>query len=68
MVGHRGVLGEGQQREARAAGELGGDAWSGVGAVAGLGRRGNGSRRRRFRAAEEAEEEEGGEGVPGTDL
>jgi hypothetical protein len=42
----------------------GGDAWSGTGAVAGLGRRGNGSGRR----AEEAEEEEEGEGVPGTDL
>jgi hypothetical protein len=40
MVGHRGVLGEGQQRGARAAGELGGNTWSGAGAVAGLGRRG----------------------------
>jgi hypothetical protein len=62
------VLGEGHQREARAAGELGGDAWSGAGAVAGLGRCGNGSGWRRCGAAEEAEEEEEGEGVPGTDL
>jgi hypothetical protein len=62
------VLGEGQQREARAVGELGGDAWSGAGAVAGLGRRDNGSGLRRCRAAEEVEEEEEGEGVPGTDL
>jgi hypothetical protein len=67
-VGHRGMLGEGQQRGAKAAGELRGDAWSGAGAVTGLGRRGNGSERRRCRAAEEAEEEEEGEGVPGTDL
>jgi hypothetical protein len=36
-VGHRGVLGEGQQREAREAGELGGNVWSDAGAVAGLG-------------------------------
>jgi hypothetical protein len=68
MIGHCGVLGEGQQRGAKAAGELGGDAWSGAGAVTGLGRRGNGSGRRRCRAAKEAEEEEDGEGVPGTDL
>jgi hypothetical protein len=61
MVGHHGVLGKGQQREARAEGELGGDAWSGAGAAVGLGRR-------RCRAAEEAEEEEEGERVPGTDL
>jgi hypothetical protein len=40
MVGHRGVLREGQQRGARAAGELGGDAWSDAGAVAGLRQRG----------------------------
>jgi hypothetical protein len=58
MVGHRGVLGEGQQRGARAAGELGDDAWSGAGAVVGLGRRGNSSRWRRCRAAEEAKKEE----------
>jgi hypothetical protein len=56
--GGRGVLGEGQQRGARAAGELGDDAWSGAGAVVSLERRGNSSRRRRCRAAEEAEEEE----------
>jgi hypothetical protein len=62
------VLEEGQRREAKAAGELGGDAWSGARAVAGLGRRGNGSGRRRCRTAEEAEEEEEGEGVLGTDL
>jgi hypothetical protein len=65
-VGHRGVLGEGQQREARAAGELGGDAWSGARTVAGLGRRGNNSgggavaRQRRQRRKKK------GEGVPGT--
>jgi hypothetical protein len=41
---------------AKAVGELGGDAWSGAGAVVGLGRRGNGSGRRRYRAAEEEEE------------
>jgi hypothetical protein len=57
-VGWRGVLGEGQQREARAAGELGGDAWSGAEAVAGLGRHGNSSGWWCCRAAEEAEEEE----------
>jgi hypothetical protein len=45
-------------RGAKAVGELGGDAWSGAGAVVGLGRHGNGSERRRCRAAEEAEEEE----------
>jgi hypothetical protein len=45
---------------AKAVGELGGDAWSGAGVVVGLGRRGNGSGRRRCRAAEEAEEEEEG--------
>jgi hypothetical protein len=67
MVGHRGVLGEGQQREARAAGELGGDTWSGAGAVTGLGRCGNGSRRRCCRTAEEVEVEEE-QGVPGADL
>jgi hypothetical protein len=61
------VLGEGQQRGAKAAGELEGDAWSGAGAVAGLGRRSNGSGWQRCRAAEEAEEEEE-RGVPGTDL
>jgi hypothetical protein len=66
-VGHRGVLEEGQQRGAKAAGELGGDAWSGAGAVTGLERRSNGSGWRRCRAAEEAEEEEE-QGVPGADL
>jgi hypothetical protein len=45
---------------AKAVGELGGDAWSGAGAVVGLRWRGNGSGRRRCRAAEEAEEEEEG--------
>jgi hypothetical protein len=49
-------------------GELGGDAWSGAGALIGLGQRGNGSQRRRCRAAEEAKEEEEGGGVPGTEL
>jgi hypothetical protein len=39
---------------AKAAGELGGDAWSGAGAVTGLGRHGNGGGRRHCRAAEEA--------------
>jgi hypothetical protein len=58
MVGHRGMLGEGQQRGTKAADELWDDAWSGGGAVVGLGRHGNSSRRRRCRAAEEAEEEE----------
>jgi hypothetical protein len=43
---------------AKAVGELGGDAWSGAGAVVGLGRRGNGSGWGCCRAAEEAEEEE----------
>jgi hypothetical protein len=62
------VLRKGQQREARAAGELGGDAWSGAGAAVDLQRRSNSSGQRRCRAAEEAEEEEEGEGVPGTDL
>jgi hypothetical protein len=38
----RGMLGEGQQEGGEAVGELGGDAWSGAGAVVGLGRRGNG--------------------------
>jgi hypothetical protein len=52
------MLGEGQQRGARAAGKLGDDAWSGAGAVVGLGRRSNSSGRRRCRAVEEAEEEE----------
>jgi hypothetical protein len=66
-TGRRGVLEEGEQREARAVGELGDDAWSGAGAVVGLGRRSNGSEWRRCRAAEEAEEEEEG-GVPGTEL
>jgi hypothetical protein len=59
------VLGEGQQREARAAGELGGDAWSGAGAITGLGRHDNGSGRRRCRVAEEAEEEEDQGGARG---
>jgi hypothetical protein len=58
MVGHRGVLGEGQQRGAKAADELWDDAWSGAGAVVGLGRRDSSSGRRRCRTAEEAEEEE----------
>jgi hypothetical protein len=56
------VLGEGQQEGGEAVGELGDDAWSGTRAVVGLGRRGNGSGRRRCRAAEEAEEEEEGGG------
>jgi hypothetical protein len=56
MVGHRGVLEEGQQRGAKAAGELGGDAWSGAAAVTGLRRCDNSSGRRRCRAAEEEEE------------
>jgi hypothetical protein len=43
---------------AKAVGELGGDAWSGAGAVVGLGQRGNSSGWWRYRAAEEAEEEE----------
>jgi hypothetical protein len=47
----------------KAAGELGGDVWSGAGAVFSLRRRGNGSERRRCRAAEEAEEEEEGGGA-----
>jgi hypothetical protein len=50
----------------KAVGELRGDAWSGAGAVFGLGQRGNYSRRRRYRTAEEAEEEEergGGQGL-----
>jgi hypothetical protein len=42
----------------KAVGELRGDAWSGAGAVVGLGRRGNSSGRWRCHAAEEAEEEE----------
>jgi hypothetical protein len=52
------VLGEGQQRGARAAGELGDNAWSGAGAVVSLGHRGNSSGLQRCRAAEETEEEE----------
>jgi hypothetical protein len=68
MVGHHGVLGKGQQREARAAGDLGGDAWSGAEAAVGLRWRGNSSGRRCCHAAEEVEEEEEGEGVLGTDL
>jgi hypothetical protein len=68
MVGHRGVLGEDQQRGARAADELGDDAWSGAGAVVGLGWRGNSSGWRCCRAAEEVEEgEEQGEAL-GADL
>jgi hypothetical protein len=66
MVGHRGVLGEDQQRGSRAADELGDDAWSGAGAVVSLGRRGNSSGRRRCCAAKEAEEgEEQGESARG---
>jgi hypothetical protein len=38
MIGRRGGRGEGQQRGDKAAGELRDDAWSGAGAVAGLGR------------------------------
>jgi hypothetical protein len=52
------MLGESQQRGAKAADELWDDAWSGARAVVGLGRRGNSSGRWRCRAAEEAEEEE----------
>jgi hypothetical protein len=52
------VLGEGQQRGAKAAGELGGDAWSGAGAVAGLGRCGNGSGGGTVMRQRRAEEEE----------
>jgi hypothetical protein len=52
---------------AKAVGELGGDTWSGAGAVVDLGRRGNGSGRRRCRAIEEAKEEEEG-GAPGANL
>jgi hypothetical protein len=61
------VLGEGQQEGGEAVGELGGDAWRGAGGVVGLGRRGNGSQRRRCRAAEEAEEEEEGGECQGLD-
>jgi hypothetical protein len=58
------MLGEDQQRGARAADELGDDVWSGAGAVVGLGWRSNSSGRRRCRAAEEAEEgEEQGEAL-----
>jgi hypothetical protein len=56
----RGVLGEGQQEGGEAVGELGGDVWSGAGAVVGLGRHGNSSGWCCCRAAEEAEEEEEG--------
>jgi hypothetical protein len=46
----------------KAVSELGGDAWSGAGAVFGLRQRGNGSGRRRCHAAEEEEERGGARG------
>jgi hypothetical protein len=53
---------------AKAVGELGGDAWSGAGAVVSPEWRSNGSGRWRYRAAEEAEEEEEQGEALGADL
>jgi hypothetical protein len=60
MAERRGMHGIRQREGAEAVPELPGDAWSGTGAGAGLGRRGNGSQRRRCCAAERTKEGEGG--------
>jgi hypothetical protein len=58
------MRGRRQREGAEVVPENPGDAWSGAGARAGLGQRGNGSQRRRCCAAERTEEGERGVGDP----
>jgi hypothetical protein len=64
----RGLRGRGQRGGAEAVAELPGDAWSGAGARAGLGRHGNGVQRRRYCGGRENRGGRKGGGILGSYL